>query len=98
MSADPADALAALRARVDHIDTDIVRLLADRQNAVDAIAAVKRAHAIRAHDEARESDILAAALQEAARLGVAPEVVEDVLRAILKHSRARVVGAADLQR
>ena len=46
--------LAALRARLDALDHDLLRLLARRLGVVSEVAEVKRAHGIRIRDLARE--------------------------------------------
>jgi isochorismate pyruvate lyase len=76
------DSLSDVRARIDAIDGDLVRLLAERQALVRAAAAFKAdAGAVRAPD--RVERVVALARERAAAAGLSPEVAEAVWRAMI---------------
>ncbi|GAA0285457.1 chorismate mutase [Actinomadura nitritigenes] len=76
------DSLSDVRARIDAIDGDLVRLLAERQGLVRAAAASKAdAGAVRA--PGRVEQVVALARERAASAGLSPEVAEAVWRAMI---------------
>lgn len=76
------ESLAEVRARIDGIDGELVRLLAERQGLVRAAAAFKTdEQAVRAPD--RVERVVALARQRAADAGLAPEVAEAVWRSMI---------------
>jgi isochorismate pyruvate lyase len=80
-SSDPTS-LADVRARIDAVDTDLVRLLAHRESLVRAAAAFKAdADAVRAPD--RVQQVIAAVRERAAAAGLCPAVAEAVWRAMI---------------
>jgi isochorismate pyruvate lyase len=80
-SRDPTS-LADVRARIDAVDADLVRLLADRETLVRAAAAFKAdADAVRAPD--RVEQVIAAVRDRASAAGLSPTVAEAVWRAMI---------------
>lgn len=76
------DSLDEVRARIDGIDGELVRLLAERQGLVRAAAAFKTdEQAVRAPD--RVERVVALARRRAADAGLAPEVAEAVWRSMI---------------
>ncbi|MFQ6325299.1 chorismate mutase [Nocardia sp. CWNU-33] len=76
------ESLAQVRSRIDAIDADLVRLLADRQELVRMAATHKTdEHAVRA--PARVEQVVALARERAAAAGLAPAVAESVWRAMI---------------
>lgn len=76
------DSLSDVRARIDAIDGDLVRLLAERQGLVRAAAAFKAdTGAVRA--PGRVEQVVALARERAASAGLSPEVAEAVWRAMI---------------
>jgi isochorismate pyruvate lyase len=74
--------LADVRARIDAVDAELVRLLADRESLVRAAAAFKAdADAVRAPD--RVEQVIAAVREQAATAGLSPTVAEAVWRAMI---------------
>jgi isochorismate pyruvate lyase len=79
--ADP-QSLTEVRARIDAIDADLVRLLADRQALVRAAAAFKvDEHAVRA--PARVEQVISKVRERAMEAGLEPAVAESVWRAMI---------------
>lgn len=74
--------LADVRGRIDELDVQLTELLARRQQLVRAAAAFKSdEQAVRAPD--RVDAVVAAARKRAAAVGLAPQVAEDVWRAMI---------------
>lgn len=74
--------LADVRARIDGIDGELVRLLAERQALVRAAAAFKTdERSVRAPD--RVEQVVALARSRAAEAGLSPDVAEPVWRAMI---------------
>jgi isochorismate pyruvate lyase len=76
------ESLDEVRARIDRIDGELVRLLAERQGLVRSAAAFKAdEQAVRAPD--RVERVVALARRRAADAGLAPEVAEAVWRSMI---------------
>lgn len=76
------ESLSEVRARIDDLDADLVRLLADRQSLVRAAAAFKAdEQAVRAPD--RVEEVIASVRERAIAAGLAPAVAESVWRAMI---------------
>ncbi|GHE87673.1 hypothetical protein GCM10017786_19330 [Amycolatopsis deserti] len=80
--ADEPKSLAEVRARIDALDTELIRLLAARQSLVRSAAAFKTdEQAVRA--PGRVEQVIASVRERAAAAGLAPEVAEPVWRAMI---------------
>ncbi|MEJ2854678.1 MULTISPECIES: chorismate mutase [unclassified Saccharothrix] len=76
------ESLDEVRAGIDAIDAQVVRLLAERQGLVKAAAAFKKDEdAVRAPD--RVAQVIAEVRAKAEASGLAPEVAEAVWRAMI---------------
>jgi isochorismate pyruvate lyase len=76
------ESLSEVRARIDDLDADLIRLLADRQSLVRAAAAFKAdEQAVRA--PGRVQEVIASARERAIAAGLAPAVAESVWRAMI---------------
>ncbi len=79
------DALSNIRIEIDHIDRELIRLLAQRQKLVEKAGRLKskgdRA-AVQASD--RVAQVIANRRKEALELGLSPDVAEDVWRSMIK--------------
>ncbi|NUT96417.1 MAG: chorismate mutase [Saccharothrix sp.] len=76
------ESLDEVRAGIDAIDAELVRLLAERQGLVKAAAAFKKDEdAVRAPD--RVAQVIAKVRARAEEAGLAPEVAEAVWRAMI---------------
>ncbi len=83
---DPMAALAPLRAQIDEIDSQLVQLLAARAKVTAEVGRVKQQHALPLYVPQRELALLKARRAEAEQAGVSPELVEDVLRRVMRES------------
>ena len=71
-----------VRSRIDHIDSELVKIIAQRAECVRAAAVVKTSHAaVRAPD--RVQQVVNKARARAADLGLPEEVIEKVYRAMI---------------
>jgi chorismate mutase/prephenate dehydrogenase len=80
-------ALGGLRNEIDAIDARIVALLADRQDVVCRVAALKKNHNLPIYHPAREEDLISRRRQQAMDTGLDPDFIEEVYRAVIRRSR-----------
>ncbi|SNY46499.1 chorismate mutase [Arsukibacterium tuosuense] len=80
--------LAPLREQIDSIDIKLVQLLAERAKVTAQVGRVKQQFALPVYVPEREQLLLAARREQALAQQVSPELVEDVLRRIMRESYA----------
>ncbi|WP_122260901.1 bifunctional chorismate mutase/prephenate dehydrogenase [Ornithinimicrobium cerasi] len=78
--------LAALRAQIDDVDSQILDLLARRLELVGEIGEVKGRHGLPIYAPDREAAMISAKRALAAQRGLSPDLVEDVLRRCMRES------------
>lgn len=78
--------LAPLRQQIDAIDTQLVALLAARAKVTAQVGQVKQQYALPLYVPEREKALLEARRAQAETVGVSPELVEDVLRRVMRES------------
>ena len=78
--------LQALRNEIDQVDQQLLRLLEKRLQLVSEVGRVKHQHGLPVYVPEREAEMLAARRQEAERMGVPPDLIEDLLRRIMRES------------
>jgi chorismate mutase / prephenate dehydrogenase len=78
--------LAQLRKGIDECDAQLVALLAKRNGINQQIGAIKQQTGAPLHAPDREADLLAARRQEAINQGVNPDLVEDILRRMMREA------------
>ncbi len=91
--------LDELRAELTDLDGRLLELVARRQALSEQVAAVKRATGRATRDFGREREVILRARNAAARLGVAPDLAESLLRQLIQSSlttqeHARVAAQA----
>ena len=80
--------IPALRDEIDRIDRELVRLVGARlQSSVD-IARIKAARGLAIRSPDREAELVAEAREDASAADVDPDYVEELMRLVLRHSRA----------
>jgi chorismate mutase/prephenate dehydrogenase len=79
--------LPVLRALIDALDHDLLRLLARRNSLVSEVAEYKRDHSVPIRDFKREREILDDRRARAMPLGLSPEFMESMFRLIMWASR-----------
>ena len=80
-------ALSELRKRLSDVDRDLIALIAARQEIVAEIGAHKIQNAVPTRDYEREREVLKGARDEAVKLGLEPEVAEQIMRLLIRSSR-----------
>jgi chorismate mutase/prephenate dehydrogenase len=81
--------LEQLRRTIDGIDEQIVALLAQRHATVQQVVAIKTAQHLPVYHPSREEDLISQRRDQAARVGLDPDHVEELYRSILRQSRVR---------
>ncbi len=79
--------LESLRREIDEADETLLRALARRMQAVDHILQRKEAAGLPLFDERREDSLLARIVGRAVQEGIDPRLAEQVLTAVIRHSR-----------
>lgn len=79
--------LDSLRRRVDEIDLGIIKLLAERQSEVDKMVTLKKAHNLPVYHPAREENMISERRFLGKNMGLDPDYLEELFRAIMRRSR-----------
>ncbi|MFH1998297.1 MAG: prephenate dehydratase domain-containing protein, partial [Planctomycetota bacterium] len=79
--------LEKLRDQIDQTDEQILLALARRMNIVEEVVLLKESEGLPVFDAHREKSQLLRAGQRAAGCGLDPDLVKDVLKVMLRHSR-----------
>jgi chorismate mutase/prephenate dehydrogenase len=79
--------LQQLRKAIDAIDHDIVALLKERQEQVEQVLQLKKAHGIPIYHPAREENLISEKRQVGRAVGLDADYLEDIFRRILRQSR-----------
>ena len=77
-----------LRRRLNELDRQFIALAAERKAVSGEVARVKRATGYPTRDFARERDVIMSAREDAAQLGVSPDLAEELLRLLIRASLA----------
>lgn len=80
--------LNELRDQIDSVDKQILTLLAERLALVEKVGEVKSRHGLPIYAPDREAAMLASRRAEAEKLGVPPQLIEDILRRTMRESYA----------
>ncbi|MDA9557519.1 bifunctional chorismate mutase/prephenate dehydrogenase [Vibrio sp.] len=83
-----ADVLGGLRDQIDAVDKQILTLLSQRLSLVEEVGEVKSKHGLPIYVPEREAAMLASRRAEAEKLGVPPQLIEDILRRTMRESYA----------
>lgn len=78
--------LTALRDKIDEVDKTLLQLLAKRLQLVAEVGEVKSQHGLPIYAPEREANMLASRRKEAQELGIAPDLIEDILRRVMRES------------
>lgn len=78
--------LTSLRDQIDEVDKALLALLAKRLKLVEQVGEVKSQHGLPVYVPEREASMLASRRQEAQALGIPPDLIEDVLRRVMRES------------
>lgn len=78
--------LASLRDKIDTVDQRLIELLAERMKLVHEVGAVKREHGLPIYVPEREAQMIARRRDEAESQQVPGQLIEDILRRIMRDS------------
>ena len=81
--------IISLRTNIDHIDSQILSLLAQRQAQVEKVVKLKKKHHIPVYHPAREEDLITKLRIQAGKANLDPDLMEDLYRVILRQSRVK---------
>lgn len=80
------DVLNHLRQEIDALDRELIQLFAKRLELVSQVGKVKHEKGLPIYAPDRELAMLQARREEAAKAGISPQLIEDVLRRIMRES------------
>ncbi|MGP1924136.1 MAG: bifunctional chorismate mutase/prephenate dehydrogenase [Arsenophonus sp. NEOnobi-MAG3] len=78
--------LLQLRHQIDEIDKSLLALLAKRMQLVTRVGELKSQQGLPIYVPEREASMLEARRKEAEKIGIAPNLIEDILRRIMRES------------
>lgn len=81
--------LQRLRSEIDQLDRHLLQLLAQRLELVKQVGQVKHQYGLPIYVPEREAEMLQARRVEAEQMGVPPDLIEDILRRLMRESYAR---------
>ena len=84
----PDERIDELRREIDRINQQLLMLIAQRQDVSVAIGALKASHGLPLYSEEREAELLQVFRDDAIRMDIDPDYVEELMRVVLEHSRA----------
>ena len=85
---DPMAALLPLRQQIAQLDSQLVELLAKRAAVTAEVGRVKQQYALPLYVPEREQSLIKARRQQAEQAGVSADLIEDVLRRVMRESYA----------
>ena len=83
------DRIRPLRDEIDRIDSQILSLLAKRQEQVEQVAALKKTCDMPVYHPAREEDMISRLRGRAREIGLDPDITENLFRIIIRQSRVK---------
>ncbi|MGI2257777.1 bifunctional chorismate mutase/prephenate dehydrogenase [Shewanella sp. GXUN23E] len=86
MSEQTTQALEALRDKIDEVDQQLLDLIRKRLDLVARVGVVKHGAGLPIYAPAREANMLAKRRAEASDMGIPPQLIEDILRRLMRES------------
>lgn len=80
--------LSPIRTQIDQVDQQLIALLAQRLSLVAEVGKIKHEHGLPVYAPDREAAMIAARREEAEKQGVPADLIEDVLRRVMRESYA----------
>ncbi len=81
--------LEKVRAEISKTDSDIIRLIAHRQQLAEQIIRIKIHQGLPVHDEHRTAKVLDAAFNQAVECKIDPVAVQDIFKMLIAMSEER---------
>ncbi|WP_443091532.1 bifunctional chorismate mutase/prephenate dehydrogenase [Basfia succiniciproducens] len=82
------EALKEIRAKIDQLDRELLEVFAKRLALVKKVGEIKHQQGLPIYVPEREADMLAARRSEAEKMGIPADLIEDVLRRVMRESYA----------
>ncbi|MDA2979905.1 MAG: chorismate mutase [Actinomycetota bacterium] len=89
--------IPSLRDDIDRIDRELLKLIARRLSSSVEIGLIKAARNLAMESPDREVELIVEARGDAVALGLDPDYIEDIMRVVLRHSKAAQKRAAQDQ-
>ncbi len=86
MNEKTTEELEKLRGHIDNVDQQLLLLLRKRLDLVGQVGAVKHAAGVPIYASEREASMLAKRREEAEQMNVSPQLIEDILRRLMRES------------
>lgn len=86
MNEKTTEELEKLRGHIDNVDQQLLHLLRKRLDLVGQVGAVKHAAGVPIYAPEREASMLAKRREEASKMNVSPQLIEDILRRLMRES------------
>ena len=86
--------LETVRAEITRVDTEIVRLIAQRQDLAYEIAKIKSSNGIPVHDSRRAADVVESAATQATGYDIDPVAVRKIFEILIHMSEERQRGCS----
>jgi chorismate mutase len=81
--------LDMVRVEISKVDTEIIRLIAQRQKLAGKIAQIKVAHSLPIHDKERAADVLESVFEQAVESRINPVAVKKIFEILITMSEDR---------
>jgi chorismate mutase len=81
--------LDTIRAEISKVDTEIIRLIAQRQKLAGKIAQIKVAHGLPIHDKGRATGVLELVFEQAVESRIDPVSVQKIFKILIAMSEER---------
>ncbi len=86
MNEKTTEELEKLRGHIDNVDQQLLHLLRKRLDLVGQVGAVKHAAGVPIYAPEREASMLAKRREEAIQMNISPQLIEDILRRLMRES------------
>lgn len=83
---DQQNPLPPIREQIDQVDQSLIQLLAKRLELVAEVGKIKHQHGLPIYAPEREAAMIQARRQEAENQGIPPDLIEDILRRLMRES------------
>jgi 3-deoxy-7-phosphoheptulonate synthase len=87
--------IPSLRDEIDRVDRELLKLIARRLNSSVGIGQIKASRGLPMESPSREAELIDEARVDAEAIGLDPDYIEDIMRVVLKHSKAAQQKAED---
>jgi len=86
--------LDTVRAEISRVDTEIIRLIAQRQKLAEKIARIKVSKGMAIHDQERTQQVLESVFEQAVESRIDPVAVQNIFKMLIAMSEDRQRGCS----